>query len=72
MTLTELRYIVALAREQHFGRAALSCCGPAYPVPVAVKKLEEETGRDPVRTFFAGVRAAPIGEQVVAQAESAG
>jgi hypothetical protein len=25
MTLTELSYIVALAREQHFGRAAERC-----------------------------------------------
>ncbi len=71
MTLTELRYIVALAREHHFGRAADKCNVSQPTLSVAVKKLEEELG---VALFERGtgeVRATPVGAQVVAQAERA-
>ena len=44
MTLTELRYIVAVARERHFGRAAEACFVSQPTLSVAVKKLEEELG----------------------------
>ena len=44
MTLTELRYIVAVARERHFGRAAETCFVSQPTLSVAVKKLEEELG----------------------------
>ena len=42
MTLTELRYIVAVARERHFGRAAEACHVSQPTLSVAIKKLEEE------------------------------
>ncbi len=42
MTLTELKYIVAVARERHFGRAAEACFVSQPTLSVAVKKLEEE------------------------------
>ena len=42
MTLTELRYIVAVARERHFGRAADACFVSQPTLSVAIKKLEEE------------------------------
>ena len=44
MTLTELRYVVAVARERHFGRAAEACFVSQPTLSVAVKKLEEELG----------------------------
>ncbi len=69
MTLTELRYIVALARERHFGRAADKCNVSQPTLSVAVKKLEESLG---VALFERGtgeVRPTPIGTQVVGQAE---
>ena len=44
MTLTELRYIVAVARERHFGHAADACFVSQPTLSVAVKKLEDELG----------------------------
>ncbi len=44
MTLTELRYIVTLAQEQHFGRAADRCYVSQPTLSIAVKKLEDELG----------------------------
>lgn len=68
MTLTELRYVVALAREKHFGRAAEACFVSQPTLSVAVKKLEEELG---VALFERGkteVAVTPVGERVVEQA----
>lgn len=69
MTLSELRYIVAVARDRHFGRAAEHCFVSQPTLSVAVRKLEEELG---VALFERGqgeVSVTPIGEQVVAQAQ---
>ena len=39
MTLTELKYIVAVARERHFGKAAEACHVSQPTLSVAIKKL---------------------------------
>ena len=44
MTLTELRYIVALARERHFGRAAEKCFVSQPTLSAQLKKLENYLG----------------------------
>ena len=44
MTLTELRYIVAVSQERHFGRAAARCHVSQPTLSIAVKKLEDELG----------------------------
>lgn len=69
MTLTELRYIVALARERHFGRAAEKCNVSQPTLSVAVKKLEDELGVALFERNAGDVRATGIGTRVVAQAE---
>jgi LysR family hydrogen peroxide-inducible transcriptional activator len=69
VTLTELRYIVAVARERHFGRAAEACFVSQPTLSVAVKKLEEELG---VVLFERGpgeVTTTPIGESIIEQAQ---
>jgi LysR family hydrogen peroxide-inducible transcriptional activator len=69
MTLTELRYIVAVARERHFGRAAETCFVSQPTLSVAVKKLEDELG---VTLFERGpgeVSVTPAGEKIVEQAQ---
>ena len=69
MTLTELRYVVAVARERHFGRAADACFVSQPTLSVAVKKLEEELG---VTLFERGpgeVTVTPTGGRIVEQAQ---
>ena len=70
MTLTELRYVVAVAREKHFGRAAEACFVSQPTLSVSIKKLEEELD---VRIFERGaneVSVTPIGEEIVRQAQA--
>lgn len=67
MTLTDLRYIVALAETLHFGRAAEKCFVAQPTLSTAVKKLEDELGT-PLFERGAEVRITPVGEAVVAQA----
>ena len=69
MTLTELRYIVALARQRHFGRAAEKCFVSQPTLSVAVKKLEEELGVILFERAPNEVRPTEIGTRVVSQAE---
>ena len=69
MTLTELRYVVAVAREKHFGRAAEACFVSQPTLSVAVKKLEDELD---VKIFERGgseVSVTRLGEQIVRQAQ---
>ncbi len=69
MTLTELRYIVTLAREQHFGHAAERCFVSQPTLSIAVKKLEEELGVALFERSKNAVRVTPIGEKIVQQAQ---
>ena len=48
MTLTEMRYIVMLARERHFGRSADKCHVSQPTLSVALKKAEQRHGVIPV------------------------
>jgi LysR family transcriptional regulator, hydrogen peroxide-inducible genes activator len=68
MTLTELRYIVALAQERHFGRAAERCCVSQPTLSIAVKKLEEELAVTVFERGKQGILVTPLGERIVAMA----
>lgn len=69
MTLTELRYAVALAREKHFGRAAAACFVSQPTLSVAIKKLEEELGLALFERSVQDVTLTEAGARVVAQAQ---
>jgi LysR family hydrogen peroxide-inducible transcriptional activator len=69
MTLTELRYIVTLAQEQHFGRAAERCHVSQPTLSVGVKKLEDELGVLIFERSKSAVRLTPVGEAIVTQAQ---
>ena len=69
MTLTELRYIVTLAQEQHFGHAAERCHVSQPTLSVGVKKLEDELGVLIFERSKSAVRVTPVGEAIVAQAQ---
>ncbi len=70
MTLTELKYIVAVARERHFGKAADACYVSQPTLSVAVKKLEEELGLKLFERSANEVTVTPLGEEIVRQAQS--
>lgn len=69
MTLTELRYIVCLAQEQHFGLAAERCNVSQPTISIAVKKLEGELGINIFERSKNNVRLTPIGSQVIKQSQ---
>ena len=70
MTLTELKYIVAVAREKHFGHAADACYVSQPTLSVAVKKLEEELDVKLFERSAGEVTVTPLGEEIVRQAQS--
>lgn len=69
MTLTEMRYIVSLARERHFGHAAEHCHVSQPTLSVALKKVEQRHGVILFERSSADVRLTPVGERVAAQAQ---
>jgi LysR family hydrogen peroxide-inducible transcriptional activator len=69
MTLTELKYIVAVAREKHFGHAAEACFVAQPTLSVAIKKLEDELGVPIFERGGSEISMTPLGVQIVAQAE---
>ncbi len=69
MTLTELRYVIAVARERHFGKAAEACFVSQPTLSVSVKKLESELGVVIFERGGSEITLTPIGEDIVQQAQ---
>ncbi|MEY5028940.1 MAG: hypothetical protein RLZ63_1255 [Pseudomonadota bacterium] len=70
MTLTELKYIVAVAREKHFGKAAEACFVSQPTLSLAIKKLEEELEVKLFERSSGEVSVTPLGEEIVRQAQT--
>ncbi|GAA4013608.1 hydrogen peroxide-inducible genes activator [Actimicrobium antarcticum] len=69
MTLTELKYIVAVSRQKHFGHAAEACFVAQPTLSVAIKKLEDELGVIIFERGGSEISMTPLGAQICAQAE---
>ena len=68
ITLTELRYLIALDKERHFGRAAKRAFVSQPTLSVAVKKLEGELGVTVFERNRGEARVTPIGRRIIEQA----
>ncbi|MET0356481.1 MAG: hydrogen peroxide-inducible genes activator [Cellvibrio sp.] len=69
MTLIELRYLVTLAQERHFSRAA-EHWGVSQPtLSMAVRNLEQNLGVMLFERSKSGIRPTTMGEQIIAQAQ---
>jgi LysR family hydrogen peroxide-inducible transcriptional activator len=69
VTLNELRYIVAVAQERNFGRAAAKCFVSQPALSVAIQKLEDELGAPLFERGKNEVTITPVGERIVEQAQ---
>jgi LysR family hydrogen peroxide-inducible transcriptional activator len=71
MTLNELRYIVAVAQERNFRRAAEKSFISQPALSLAILKLEEELGTKIFERGKNEVTVTPIGTEIVEQAQRA-
>lgn len=70
MTLTELRYIVAVARTKHFGKAADECFVSQPTLSVGIRKLEDSLGITIFERGRSEVKITPIGQVIINQAQN--
>ena len=68
MTLSELRFVVAVAKEKNFRRAAAKCFVSQPALSLAIKKLEEELNVSLFERNRTEVSITEIGEKIVEQA----
>jgi len=69
MTLTELRYLIALHQHQHFARAADSCHVTQSTLSAGIKHLEDSLGVTLVERSRQFLQFTPVGETVVLHAQ---
>jgi LysR family transcriptional regulator, hydrogen peroxide-inducible genes activator len=68
LKLKDLRYLVAVADERHFGRAAASCFVSQPTLSAQLKKLEQDLGVQLIERAPNNVTLTQAGEQIVARA----
>ena len=71
MNLQELRYLVAVAEQRHFGRAAEACNVSQPTLSSQIKKLEDELGVTLLERTNKRVALTPVGAQIVEHAQKA-
>ena len=69
MTLTELKYIIAVAAEKNFGRAAEKCFVSQPTLSIAIKKLEDELEATIFERQKNEVLVTAVGERILQQAQ---
>ena len=68
MNIRDLKYVVAVAEERHFGRAADKCHVSQPALSGQIRKLEDSLGVALFERTNRAVRVTPVGERIVAQA----
>ncbi|MCP5159498.1 MAG: hydrogen peroxide-inducible genes activator [Gammaproteobacteria bacterium] len=68
VTLQELRYLVAVAEEQHFGRAAELCHVTQSTLSIQLKKLEDQLNVILFDRSQPQATPTPVGREIIAQA----
>src|SRR5690625_3476464 len=71
MTLTDLRYLAALADHGHFGRAAAACRVSQSTLSMAIRRLEKNLGITLFERARSGITATADGEKVLTHARRA-
>ncbi|PKO46520.1 MAG: LysR family transcriptional regulator [Betaproteobacteria bacterium HGW-Betaproteobacteria-22] len=71
MTLSELRFVVAVAKERNFRRASEKCYVSQPALSLAIKKLEEDLGVTIFERSRTDISPTPIGEKIIEQATRA-
>jgi DNA-binding transcriptional LysR family regulator len=69
MDIRQLRYLIALAREKHFTRAAEACCVSQPTLSGRIRQLEEELGTPIVLRGQRYIGLTPEGERVLRWAQ---
>ena len=67
MAPIDLRYLVAVARERHFGRAAEACVIARPTQSVSIKKLEDVLDVNVFGRGANGASATPLGHETYAR-----
>src|SRR5690554_6314441 len=69
MTLTELRYVVTLARERHLGPASERGYVSRPTLSVAAKNVEDELGIPLSERSKSSIRVTETGQRIIEQAQ---
>src|SRR6185436_8026153 len=70
VTLRQLRYLDALARHRHFGRAAEDCTVSQPALSMQIRELEEQLGVDLVERRQGAVTLTEVGVEVARRGAS--